>query len=298
MAGLPETELVSRGVAKAVFKVAFTPVMTATARLCDLILPGPMALERWDDVTTPYGLAFACYGLARPLVRTGADARHPGDVLLDLAARLGRPIGPASFRQVLRERVLTLEQSGGFVARGVMPWRVLAGEPQPAPEADLWKALVDGHLWVNPEPVRAELSCNAAFLAKALAPEAVDMGLPLRLAPQVSLRACAPGGVPLQSVTSLRQDEVRDGESVLRLNASTARTFRVKPGDRVRLVSPAGRIEALVALDESVMDGHVALLLGLGENLGVNVRQAQSSWTEPESGIEMWAGCRVRLERL
>ena len=298
VAGLPETELVARGVGKAAFKAAFTPVMTASARLCDLILPAPMPLERWDDVTAPYGLAFACYGLARPLVRAGADARHPGDVLLELAARLGRPMGPASFRQALRERVLGLEKAGGFVARGVPPWLVLAGEPQPAPEADLWKALVDGHLWVNPEPVRAELSCNAAFLAKALAPEAVDLGLPLRLAPQASLRTCAPEGVPLQSVTSLGPDEVRNGKSVLRLNGATAKMFRVEPGDRVRLVSPAGRIEALVAFDESVMNGHVALLLGLGEGLGADVRQAQSSWTEPESGIEVWSGCRVRLERV
>jgi anaerobic selenocysteine-containing dehydrogenase len=298
VAGLPETELVARAVAKALFKVAFTPVMTTSARICDLILPAPMPLERWDDVTTPYGLAFACYGLSRPLVRTRADARHPGDVLLELATRLERPLVPSSFRQALRERVLTLEKSGGFVFRGVSPWRVLAGDAQPAPEADLWKSLVEGQLWVNPQPVRAELACQAAFLAKALIPEAVDLGLPLKLAPQASLRTCMPGGVPLQSVTSLRPDEVQGGKSVLRLNSRTGKTVRVKPGDLVRVISPAGRVEALVAFDESVMDGHAALLLGLGEGFGANVRQVQSTWTEPQSNVEVWAGCRVRLERI
>lgn len=298
VAGLPETELVSRAVSKALFKVAFTPVMTASARLCELVLPSPMPLERWDDVTTPYGLAFSCYGLSRPLVRTRADARHPGDVLLELAVRLECPLGPSSFRQVLRERVLAMERAGGFVAREVAPWRVLAGDAQPAPEADLWRSLVEGQLWVNPQPERAELSCQAAFLAKALIPEAVDLGLPLKLAPQASLRVCMPGGVPLQSVTSLRSDEVRDGRSVLRLNSATAKTVRVKPGDVVRVISHAGRLEALVTLDESVTDGHAALLLGLGEGLGANARRVQSTWTEPQSGVEVWAGCRVRLERI
>jgi len=64
------------------------------------------------------------------------------------------------------------------------------------------------------------------------------------------------------------------------------------------VISLAGRIEALVAFDESVIDGHAALLLGLGEGLGANAREVQSTWTEPQSGVEVWAGCRVRLERI
>jgi len=302
-AGLPCTELAVRAMNKAGFRAAFTSVLNASAKLCDLVLPAPMPLERWDDAETPYGLAFSTYGLARPLVRSVADARHPGDVLLELAARLGRPLGYSSFRQMLRERAALLEASGGYVAGRVAPWQVLAGAPQPAPEADLWKALSEGALWVRPEPAPAPLlSCGAAFLAKATTPAAIDLSLPLTLALQASERTGAPGmGVPLQSLTGIRTDEARGTLSVARMNAATSRQVRVKPGDRVRLAGPSGRLEAMVDLDESVMDGHVALLLGLGQvegEPGGNALRLTATTPESVSGRATWTACRVSLERI
>jgi anaerobic selenocysteine-containing dehydrogenase len=288
---------------KAGFRVAFASVLNASAAMCDLVLPAPMPLERWDDAETPYGLAFSTYGLARPLVRAGADARHPGDVLLDLSARLSRSLRYSSFRQMLRERVALLEGSGGYVAGRIAPWQVLAGAPQPAPEADLWKALSEGALWVRPEPVPSPvLSCGAAFLAKATAPAAIDLSLPLTLALQSSQRTGAPGmGVPLQSLTGIRKDETCGAMSVARMNAATSRLVRVKQGDKVRLAGPSGRLEALVALDESVMDGHVALLLGLGQcegEQGGNAQRLTATTPEPVSGRATWTACRVSLERI
>ena len=297
---LPASELAVRAIRKAGFKAAFASVLNASARLSDLVLPTLMPLERWDDAVTPYGLAFATYGLARPLVRPGADARHPGDVLLDLAARLGRPLKYSSYRQALRDHVSQLERSGGYVADRITPWRVLAGEAQPAAQGDLWKALSEGALWAAPEPAAATLSCGAVFLAQATAPAAIDLSLPYTLALQASQRTGAPGmGVPLQSVTAIRRNEAHGEASVARLNAATARLARVRPGDRVRLVSDAGRLEALAELDESVMDGHVALLLGLGmDGIGVNLHRLTATTPEPASGRETWAACRVSLERV
>jgi anaerobic selenocysteine-containing dehydrogenase len=307
--GLPESGLAARAVTMAGFKAAFAARMTASARLCDLVLPAPMPLERWDDVSTPYGLAFGCLGLARPLVRPLADARHPGDVLLELAARLERPLPASSFRQWLRERVTRLEARKGYVARAVPPWKVLAGEARPAPEADLWRALADGHLWVSARYEKAELSCGAKFLAQALAPEAVDLGAALVLAPQASQRSM--DGVLMQSATTLAprwiiqipevpesgaSGEVRSTMPVIRINAATARAARVKADSRVRLKGASGQVEAVVALDESVMDGHAAMLLGL-EGSG-DVRRALSALPEPGSGLRSFAGCRVAVERL
>ncbi|WP_027191635.1 molybdopterin-dependent oxidoreductase [Fundidesulfovibrio putealis] len=302
-AGLPCTDLAVRAMKKAGFRAAFTSVLNASAQMCDLVLPAPMPLERWDDAETPYGLAFSTYGLARPLVRAGADARHPGDVLLDLSVRLRRPLKYSSFRQMLRERVALLEGLGGYVSGRVAPWQVLAGTPQPAPEADLWKVLSEGALWSRPEPVPTPvLSCGAAFLAKATAPAAIDLSLPCTLALQSSQRTGAPGmGVPLQSLTAIRKDEAREAMSVARMNASTARQVRVRQGDRVRLAGPSGRMEALVDLDESVMDGHVALLLGLGQHEGEpggNAQRVTATTPEPLSGRATWAACRVSLERI
>jgi anaerobic selenocysteine-containing dehydrogenase len=332
--GMPSTELAARAVVKAGFKVAFASLPTPSTHLCDLILPAPMPLERFDDAATPYGLAFASYGLARPLVRPLGSARHPGDVLLELAVRLGKPLGPASFAQALRQRVADLEAAGGYVVRpapdGVMPWRVLVGQAQPAPEAGLWRALLEGRAWFRPEPVHAELSCGARFLAEALAPEAIDLDLPLKLAPQPTWRtglagfpgpcmltgqadqskvgggclmdetglASASGGVRARAVSGPRPGETGGGKPLVRLNAATAREARAHGGDLVRVSSPAGAVEAMLAIDESVMDGHVALDLGLGQGQGGYVRRLAAFAPEPGSGVSVWAGCRVSLELL
>ncbi len=301
VAGLPNGEIMARGVAKAGFKICFNPFLDETARLCDLILPGPLPLEGWGGVSTPYGVPYACFSLGRPLVRPAADARDTGDFLLDCAARLGVPMGFSSTRQILREQAALLERRGGFVAHGIAPWEVLAGSPQPAPSGDLWRDLLAGRAWADVRPASGRLNLGAAFLAKAITPQATDAGYPLILAPQPSARTGTPClGLPLQSLSTLRESELRQGASVARMNAATALSVRVKGGDRVRVVSSAGAIPALMEIDETVMDGHVALLSGLGrlgfddmfKGLGANVRAAMVPWPEPglarepEHGLE------------
>jgi len=294
---MPSAELAARAVARAPFKTVFTALVTPSARLCDLILPAPMPLERFGDAFTPYGQAFASYGLARPLARPLGSARHPGDVLLELAGRLGRPLGPSSFLHALRGQVSGLESMEGYVVRSgsdaVMPWRVLAGQAQPAPEAGLWRELLEGRAWVRPEPAPAQLSCGAKFLAEALIPEAVDLNLPLKLAPQSTWRkglAGYPGPAEAGAQAGADAPEAR-------VNAATAREARAGGGDKVRIAGPAGAVQARLAIDESVMDGHLALDLGRGEGQGGHVRQVESFSPEPGSGASVWAGCRVSLER-
>lgn len=301
VAGLPGTELVARGLARASFTVCFSSFMDETARQSDLILPATLPLERWGGVATPYGLGFALFSLGRPVARPAADARDTGDFLLDVAARLAMPLGYSTMRQVLREQVAGLERLGGYVVRDVPPWQILAGAPQPAPSGDLWKDLLDGRAWAGMRPVAATLSCGATFLAKAMVPDVVDAGYPLTLAVQASARtgsACL--GPPLQSVATLRESELRNGRSVARMNGATARSVRLHPGDRVRVHSAAGEIPAVLELDERVMDGHVAMLAGLGRvgfdglfaGMGHNVRAVLDPMPEA-GGATVWAGCAV-----
>lgn len=293
--GLAESVLAGRAVSKAGFKAAMTSTMTASAKLCDLILPTPMPLERWDDVTTPYGLAFCAYGLARPLARARGDVRHPGDVLAELAVRLGLRPAASSFKQTLRRTVSGLEERGGYVAGPVTPWEVLAGKPQPAPEAGLWEALEAGLLWADPRPSAGNLSCGARFLAQALAPPAMELSAPLTLALRMT---AGPGeGVPPQLSQAAVRDDSRDGLPAARLNAATARGVRVKQAQRVRLSGSSGKVDAVVVIDESVADGHVLLPLGLEDSRGGDPLAAASALPEPVSGVQVFAGCRVRVER-
>jgi anaerobic selenocysteine-containing dehydrogenase len=336
---LPDRDLTARGIGKAPFKAVFTPVMTATARLCDLVLPTPMPLERHEDVPTPYGLAFGCLGVARPVVPAAAGARHPGDALIDLAARLGTPLGPSSFKQALKERAAALEGAGGYVARGVMPWSVLAGQARPAPEADLFAALEQGRLFVRAQAARAGrlsvppqslsalpasamssgssgasavvspagsggLSLAAGFLARALAPVVQDISRPFTLVCEPARMDATShallGDIPDPGAPSTRTDEtslpasgqVGPATPPARLNAATARAARIKGGVRINISSTAGSMEAVAVIDESVMDGHV---FAPGGAPGTRLVLAASP--EPGSGLSVWNGCRIKLER-
>lgn len=281
---LPDRDLAVRGIGKAAFKAVFTPIMTETAKLCDLVLPTPVGLERLEDIPTPYGLAFGCLGVARPVVPAAAGTRHPGDALIDLAVRLKTPLGPSSIRQALHERVAALEGEGGYVARGVMPWRVMAGEARPAPEAELFAALEEGRLFVRTEPMRARLSLAAGLLARALTPEAKDLSRPFTLVPE-------PARMDAASL-ELLGDAPESGPPPARLSAATIRAARVKAGTRVRISSTAGSLEAVAVMDESVMDGHVAV-----PGCAPGVRRTLAAWPEPGSGMSVWSGCRVKVER-
>lgn len=305
VAGLPGPDLMARGVTKASFTVCFNPFLDETARLCDLVLPASLPLERWGGATTPYGLAFAAFSLGRPLVKPVADTRDTGNFLLDCAACMGIPLGFSSTRQMLREQVALLERQGGYVVKGVAPWQVLAGTSQPAQSRDLWRDLLTGRAWAGMCPASGPQRLGAAFLAKAIVPDVLDAGHPLTLAPQASARtgtACL--GVPLQSLSTVRESELRQGVSVARMNAATALSVRMKQGDRVRVVSDAGAIPAVLEIDETVMDGHVAMLAGLGRagfdgiyaGMGANVRTVMAPLPEPgpePGGGMVWAGCAV-----
>jgi hypothetical protein len=56
-------------------KVSFASFMDETAAMCDLILPGSLTLERFDDVVTPYGSAFCSYTLVKPLLAPIYDTK-------------------------------------------------------------------------------------------------------------------------------------------------------------------------------------------------------------------------------
>ena len=85
------------------------------------------------------------------------------------------------------------------------------------------------------------------------------------------------------------------GLPTVRLNSATSRLLRVPDRARVRLVGQAGEFVGVVVLDETVMDGHLAVRL-LAEQ-GASVMRAASWRAEPGSGLAVWDGCRVRLER-
>ena len=75
------------------FTVAVTPFYDETAALADLILPDTTFLERFDIEEAVAPGQIAEYALRQPLIAPLGEARDFKDVCLDLAERLGFPLG-------------------------------------------------------------------------------------------------------------------------------------------------------------------------------------------------------------
>jgi anaerobic selenocysteine-containing dehydrogenase len=73
-----------------------------------VVLPDHTYLERWQDAPSPAAVAFPVWGVVQPVTKPLHDTRATGDVILDLAARLGGVVNAwsrwSSVEQIVRER--------------------------------------------------------------------------------------------------------------------------------------------------------------------------------------------------
>jgi len=97
--------------------VAVTPFRDETAAAAEIVLPSHVFLESWQAVTTPAGVPFSVLGLGAPVVDPPLfDTRHPADLLIDLARRLGGNAAAAlpwaSYDAYLKHRLEGLAISG------------------------------------------------------------------------------------------------------------------------------------------------------------------------------------------
>jgi anaerobic selenocysteine-containing dehydrogenase len=142
--------------------VAIAPFHDETAAEADVVLPASLFLESWRESTTPPGVAFSFIGVSHPVVDPLFDSRHPGDVLLEVARRVGDPTAAAfpweSYEAYLRERLNGLLTSGqGAVISGSFEeswvhfleergWRFLEHDDREA----FWEDLTREGGWWNP----------------------------------------------------------------------------------------------------------------------------------------------------
>lgn len=99
------------------FIVTFTPFLDeTTAQVADLVLPDHTYFERWEDAAAAPSVGHPVYGIRQPVVQPLHDTRGTGDVILDLAARLGDPVASAlpwkSVEAILREEWEALQALG------------------------------------------------------------------------------------------------------------------------------------------------------------------------------------------
>ncbi len=105
-------EVVVQALSRVSLVVSFSPFLDESARYADLVLPDHTYLERWQDALAPPAVAFPVWSVVQPVTEPLYDTRATGDVILDLAARLGGELKAwsrwSSVEQIVRERGIAL----------------------------------------------------------------------------------------------------------------------------------------------------------------------------------------------
>jgi molybdopterin-containing oxidoreductase family iron-sulfur binding subunit len=212
---------------KAGFKVSTSLYLDETAALCDLLLPSHHALERWDDLRPRRGVA----GLMQPVMEPVFQTMATGDLLLQLAQKVGGPL--ARFNAPGWEAYLKAE------------WLKTLGGSDAAWRDALQRGGVYGETPVTPVKL-APGAQSVGYTAPAFDGETGGDSFFLATAPSVmgdGRFANRPWLLELSDpVTKITW------HSWVELHPDTAASLNVQDGEIVRLTSPHGSIEAPVCV--------------------------------------------------
>jgi len=222
VASAPRGEDVGRALADVPLVVSFSPFFDESARYADLILPDHTYLERWQDALAPAAVPFPVWGIVQPVVPPLHDTRATGDVVLDLAVRLGGEVAAwsrwSSVEEIVRERGTALaERHQGSVF--VEPFRQAElGElerrgwwlPHAQPAAEYWRAIQrtggwfdpmrdyhdrsgvsqhpDGRVWIFPADARRRLQDTSGGLAEGFLPISAEPPVGPAAGPSAAVR--------------------------------------------------------------------------------------------------------------
>ena len=115
----------AKALQKITLVVSFDSVMNETSEYAHLILPDHTFMETWDEVSNVSSVAFTHVGIQQPVIAPLYETRHTGDVLIDLAKRVGGTVAASfpfeNYQDVLKHGLKGVYESGGgaIVSEGV-----------------------------------------------------------------------------------------------------------------------------------------------------------------------------------
>lgn len=271
---------------KSGFSVAFTCFFDETARRCDLVLPNALGLERYDDVADPFGYGKFVYALVRPVAEPLYQARPAGDVIIDMAYKLGINLGVSDVVTMLKTKAFNMG-------------------------AD-WGSLSDGNVYVSdivvPQKVLKEIleygsdSGLSAAIEKAEAQASSGKGLAVAFVNKLGL-GTPETAIPPFNTKLITNDELDKNVLVAAVNGATLKKLGLYEGNRVVLTGKAGKVMAKIRVFEGVTNDTVALTMGFGhtafgefnDGKGMDVMALVTPSSEPGSGLSVWNDTRVNV---
>ena len=258
---------------------------TATAELADVVFP---ATADWCEYEGTVTNSERRVQRVRKAIDPPGQARPDTHIICALADRLGYAWGEPTAEQVWDElRSVSLNWHAGMSYARL---EALGGIQWPCPTEDHpGTPLMHARLWADdPE----ELGRPAPFTpVEHVAPvDVLDKDFPIRLT-TVRVLDAYNSGVQTGGYSS----PLRRRES-LRMDADDAAGLGIVDGDRVRVVSRRGSVEAPIAVDPSLRPGLASFTPHFTEEVDVNVL-TNDAW-DPKSGTSEFKATAIRIEKV
>jgi formate dehydrogenase major subunit len=257
--------------------------MTRTAEMADVVLPATVAaIESEGTVTSSERRVQRC----RKALEPPPGARDDIWILAQLARRLGRDWGEVTAKGAWDELRSLSPMHAGMSYRRL---EELGGIQWPCPSEDHpGTRFLHARLWLDP-PDQGPL---APFSVTPFEPPVDELTeeFPLRLTTGRRLDSFNTGVQTSGYRSPLRRRETID------VSREDAARLGLAEGERVRVVSRRGSVEAPVRLDDGLRAGLVFMTLHFPEEVETNRLTIDA--TDPKSGTAEFKASAVRIEKL
>jgi predicted molibdopterin-dependent oxidoreductase YjgC len=256
--------------------------MTKTAERADVVFP---AGSSWCESEGTVTSSERRVQRVRKAVEPPGQARDDIAILCDLARRMGTDLGQPTARELWDE------------LRGLSSWHrgmsyerleALGGIQWPCPdESDPGSPFLHGRLWE--EPLRGP---RAPFHAVEHSPavDLLDAEFPIRLTTGRRLDSYNTGVQSGGYTSPLRRGETID------LSPEDAARLGLAAGERVRVRSRRGAVEAPVRVDEGLRPGLAFMTLHFPDEVDTNILTIDA--VDPKSGTAEFKASAIRIEKL
>jgi formate dehydrogenase major subunit len=264
------------------FMVVQDIFLTATAEIADVVLP---AAASWAESEGTVTNSERRVQRVRKAMDPPGDARDDLWILYELARRLGRDWGEASAEQTWNEvRRISPAHRGMSYER----LEALGGLQWPCwDEQHPGELFLHSRLWEDPVP-----GLRAPFVPVDHDPpvDKLTEDFPIRLTTGRRLDSYNTGVQSGGFTSPLRRGESRD------VSPEDAASMSLADGERVRITSRRGSIEAPVRIDSSLRPGLTFMTFHFQDDVQTNILTIDA--TDPKSGTAEFKATAIRIEKL
>ena len=298
----PKTWKVKEALDKAPYIVSFGSFIDETTVLADLILPDHSFLESWVDSTPESGSLVAVASAAAPAMKPLHETRATGDVLLDVASKLHKPLslGAATYDEAIKNSF------AGLPAAPDGTDAFSAAQKQGGWWGDLPKGQEGrvGQAANNGRGTQEKTARSFSYVDPQFDGDAGQY--PYHFLPYPSL--FLDGSLAHLPWLQEQPDPITSAMwcTWVEINPKTAEKLGIAAGDVVEIASAHGSVKAGAVISPGIAPDVIAMPVGQGHQnftrfasgRGENPVAILAPVTEQETGALAWAATRVKASRV